>query len=388
MRGIVFSDPLDAQIVHALQLDPRAPFSRIAAEVGVAEQTVARRYRRLRRDGVVRVIGAVDPRALGENDWMIRVRCRPDGAAAVAEALAGREDASWVSICAAGAEVAFSLHPRSAHERDDLLVQRLRRSAPVHDVQAAMILQRFVRHDVRDWRGRRYASGTRDSILADGDSDSALHETDRTLLELLARDGRTSYSALARDRDEHRPRHPADRRATGWRNSLFRSRYRPGGNGLRLCGIPLATGRAAALAIGGAGAGRPRGDELCRGDQWLVQYHGLPRHRRRGSVPVREHENRGARGYSRLRAGAGPAAGEAGRGPHGERAAGPAATGSRAPRAAPPTVSAPPEKRSIEFAERPPLCFSYNSPVFRFAAIGLLDLIVQYSSKFPAEMRL
>ncbi|QIS22959.1 Lrp/AsnC family transcriptional regulator [Nocardia terpenica] len=198
VRGIVFSDPLDAQIVHALQLDPRAPFSRIAADLGVAEQTVARRYRRLRRDGAVRVIGAVDPRALGENDWMIRVRCRPDGAAAVAEALAGREDASWISIGAAGAEVTFSLHPRSAHERDDLLVQRLRRSAPVHDVQAAMILQRFVRHDVRDWRGRRYASGTRDSILADGDSDSALHDTDRTLLELLARDGRTSYSALAR----------------------------------------------------------------------------------------------------------------------------------------------------------------------------------------------
>ncbi|MFF2557517.1 Lrp/AsnC family transcriptional regulator [Nocardia sp. NPDC058058] len=204
-------DALDARIVHALQLEPRIPFAHIAAGLGVAEQTVARRYRRLRRDGIVRVIGAVDARALGESDWIIRLHCRPDGALAVAEALAQRDDAAWISIADAGAEIVFSLHPRSPQDRDDLLVQRLQRSAPVHDITAAMILHRFVRGDVIDWRGRQFAArtgGGEPNPGVGGESSSGTAEfaeaelrigdADRILLELLARDGRTGYTVLSR----------------------------------------------------------------------------------------------------------------------------------------------------------------------------------------------
>ncbi|MFJ4650298.1 Lrp/AsnC family transcriptional regulator [Nocardia sp. NPDC088792] len=200
MREAGILDLLDTRIVHALQLDPRIPFSRIAAELGVAEQTVARRYRRMRRDGIIRVIGAVDARALGENDWIVRLHCRPDGALQVAEALAERDDAAWISIAAAGAEIVFSLHPRSEHDRDDLLVKRLQRSAPVHDIAAAMILHRFVRRDVIDWRGRQYlAGGESHSVAGEYDeADLRLRAEDRVLLEHLARDGRTSYAMLAR----------------------------------------------------------------------------------------------------------------------------------------------------------------------------------------------
>ncbi|WP_225726103.1 MULTISPECIES: Lrp/AsnC family transcriptional regulator [unclassified Nocardia] len=193
-----FLDATDVQIVRLLQLDPRVPFRRIATELGISEQTAARRYGRMRRDGLVRVIGGVDPLALGENDWIIRVRCRPDAALQVAEALARRDDSAWVSIAAAGAEVNFSLHPRTQQARDDLLVQRLRRSAPVHDIGASMVLHRFVEADVKDWRGRQFASGA----ARPGDPDYAepelrLREEDRILLETLARDGRTGYSTLA-----------------------------------------------------------------------------------------------------------------------------------------------------------------------------------------------
>ena len=83
--------PVDRQLVRALQLEPRASFSRLAATLDVSEQTIARRYRRLRRDGLLRIVGVVDPRALGQTDWMVRLRCRPDGALAVAEALARRD---------------------------------------------------------------------------------------------------------------------------------------------------------------------------------------------------------------------------------------------------------------------------------------------------------
>ncbi|MFI7003844.1 Lrp/AsnC family transcriptional regulator [Nocardia sp. NPDC050175] len=192
-------DGVDTQIVQALQQDPRVSFNRVAVDLGIAEQTVARRYRRLRRDGVVRVIGAVDSRALGENDWIIRVHCRPDGARQVAEALARRDDAAWVSIAAAGAEVNFSLHPRTPQDRDDLLVQRLQRTAPVHDIAAAMILHRFVGPRAVDWRSRQVAQTEKGTAATDyAEADLQLRDEDATLLELLARDGRASFSVLAR----------------------------------------------------------------------------------------------------------------------------------------------------------------------------------------------
>jgi DNA-binding Lrp family transcriptional regulator len=40
-------DRLDRQLLHALQIDGRAPFRRLASVLGASEQTVARRYRRL-----------------------------------------------------------------------------------------------------------------------------------------------------------------------------------------------------------------------------------------------------------------------------------------------------------------------------------------------------
>ena len=49
-------DRVDRRILHALQIAPRAPFARIAIVLGVSEQTVARRYQRMRGAGIVRVL--------------------------------------------------------------------------------------------------------------------------------------------------------------------------------------------------------------------------------------------------------------------------------------------------------------------------------------------
>jgi DNA-binding transcriptional regulator YhcF (GntR family) len=46
-------DDLDRALIHALHIDGRAPFHRMAAALGVSPQTVARRYRRLRIEAPV-----------------------------------------------------------------------------------------------------------------------------------------------------------------------------------------------------------------------------------------------------------------------------------------------------------------------------------------------
>src|SRR4051812_26812201 len=99
-------DRVDRQILHALQISPRAPFARVATVLGVSEQTVARRFQRMRTTGVVRILARPEPiRMPGAAYWTLRIGCRPGAATGLADALARRGDTSWISIGAGGAEI-------------------------------------------------------------------------------------------------------------------------------------------------------------------------------------------------------------------------------------------------------------------------------------------
>ncbi|MFD7733131.1 Lrp/AsnC family transcriptional regulator [Kitasatospora phosalacinea] len=136
-------DLMDRQLVHALQLAPRAAFSRLAAVLGVSDQTVARRYGRLRGAGLIRVLGLTDPERLGEVRWQLRVRCAPDSAGAVAAALARREDTVWVSLNSGGTEIACTTRTPPDRSDHSLLLQHLPRTPSVLSVAAHCVLHTF-----------------------------------------------------------------------------------------------------------------------------------------------------------------------------------------------------------------------------------------------------
>jgi hypothetical protein len=115
-------DEIDRGLVHALQVDGRAPFGVIAAALGVSDQTIARRYRRLRSQGVLRVVGLPDSLRLGRTDWFLRLRCVPDSALPIGRALARRDDISWVMLTSAGAEITCQASVGSRGQRDALLL--------------------------------------------------------------------------------------------------------------------------------------------------------------------------------------------------------------------------------------------------------------------------
>ncbi|MFG3227164.1 Lrp/AsnC family transcriptional regulator [Kitasatospora sp. NPDC048194] len=136
-------DELDRRLVHALQIDGRAPFSTLAAVLGVSDRTVARRYARLRSSGAVRVLGGVDPVALGAELWLLRVRCAPSAAVAVAEALARRPDTSWVSLTSGGTEITCTVRAETEADSEALLLARLPRTPRVEGVSAHSVLHTF-----------------------------------------------------------------------------------------------------------------------------------------------------------------------------------------------------------------------------------------------------
>ncbi|MCO5986667.1 AsnC family transcriptional regulator [Actinoallomurus spadix] len=195
-------DEIDRSIVHALHIDGRAPFSRIASVLGVSDQTVARRYRRLRSSGSLRVVGLPDAGRLGWVEWFVRVQVTPDAAVPVADALARRGDTSWVCLTSGGTQIVCVTRARSSHERDALLLGQLPRTPRVTGVTAHCLLRVFA-GGPSGWHGRadsltpgqvaalapEPAHHVRDQVV--------LREGDEPMLAALARDGRATYLELA-----------------------------------------------------------------------------------------------------------------------------------------------------------------------------------------------
>ena len=200
-------DELDRKILQALQINGRASFSAIGAVVGASEQTVARRYQRLRTAGIVRVVGLVDAGRLGQLDWMIRIACRPNAATSLAAALAQRVDVSWVTLTGAGNEIVASLRARTPDARDDLLLRRLPKTEQVLNLSVGVVMHRFTGHYEADWRVYPAGLGpdaadrlgaTRPVAESSGVAVEPLDPDDHLLLTALAADGRTPVPALAR----------------------------------------------------------------------------------------------------------------------------------------------------------------------------------------------
>ncbi|MBP2327603.1 DNA-binding Lrp family transcriptional regulator [Kibdelosporangium banguiense] len=196
----VILDDVDRGLVHALQIDGRAPLRTIASVIGVSENTVARRYQRLRSAGVMRVVGAINGARLGYTAWTLRLQCTPDAATAVAAALADRPDTSWVYLLSGGTEISCNTQARSVGDRDALLLSKLPRTRRVTSVSAHSILRATALPTM--WSGLHWLNADQVDALrpeppAVDDTPITLDAGDKALLGALSLDGRTGYAELA-----------------------------------------------------------------------------------------------------------------------------------------------------------------------------------------------
>ncbi|MFJ4189044.1 Lrp/AsnC family transcriptional regulator [Kitasatospora sp. NPDC089509] len=222
-------DALDQGLVHALHLDGRVPFSRVAEALGSSEQTIARRYRRLRAEAGLRVVGLPVPERVGGSQWMVRLTTAPAATRNLAEALARRPDTSWVQLISGGTEVSAVLTtPGAGESSPSLLLHDLPRKAGITAVSAYCLLHTYLGGPTA-WPGRLHGLDERqcelirpsDGVPGGADTGAGtgtgtaagapvggaepfpstvprpLVGAESALVAALGRDGRASYAELA-----------------------------------------------------------------------------------------------------------------------------------------------------------------------------------------------
>jgi DNA-binding Lrp family transcriptional regulator len=196
----------DRQLLCELEVDGRASFAHLAEKLGVSPHTVARRYRRLHGAGV-RVIGAVDPRRVGDTSWYVRIRCTSDVALPIATALARRDDTTWVGLTSGGTEITCNVRSGSDQSADELLLQKLPHTPRITSVSAHYVLHEFY-GAARGWQRMRQPGhdATDPSPVipravgvdpAPTDDPIQLTSLDEAMIAVLGRDGRASHTELA-----------------------------------------------------------------------------------------------------------------------------------------------------------------------------------------------
>ena len=136
-------DDVDRQLLHALIVAPRASFRVLAAALGVSDQTIARRYRRLVETADLRVTGLIHGPRAGWVDWMVRLQVAPGSAQRIADNLAQRPDTRWVRLYSGGTEIVCTLQARTPEQRNALFLRGLPGSRHVTGITAQSILHVF-----------------------------------------------------------------------------------------------------------------------------------------------------------------------------------------------------------------------------------------------------
>ena len=148
-----------------------------------------------------------DPGPAGPQTWFVRIVCRPDAADALADALAARDDVSWVSVTSGGSEMSCVTRSNPDDQSARSCSSGCRGPHQVLELHRLLVLHMHVGGDA-EWlafddpltrRAGRGAARRGARPVPDRAPAVALRDDDAPLLAALARDGRAGVVALARD---------------------------------------------------------------------------------------------------------------------------------------------------------------------------------------------
>ena len=137
-------DDIDRQIINLLQYDGRMPYTEIGGKLGISEGAVRRRVKRLTEDGLLQIVGIVEPRLM---DWnaagMIGVNVQSGQMEQAAELIADFPEVTYLFMASGGYDLFVEVFCRDRDHFVQFLNQKLQQVPGVTRTETFMILKMY-----------------------------------------------------------------------------------------------------------------------------------------------------------------------------------------------------------------------------------------------------
>jgi Lrp/AsnC family transcriptional regulator for asnA, asnC and gidA len=137
-------DSVDRKIIAHLQYNGRMPFTDIAAQIGISEGAVRRRFKQMRGDGVLQIVGIAEPQMLGWNvAQMIGISAQAGHVEAVAQEIARFPEVSYLFQATGGFDLFAEVFCRDMDHFVSFLNEKLQQIPGVEQTETFMILKMY-----------------------------------------------------------------------------------------------------------------------------------------------------------------------------------------------------------------------------------------------------
>jgi DNA-binding Lrp family transcriptional regulator len=186
-------DELDLAIVNRLKRTASATNRALAEALGVTEQTIAARIRRLEEANLLRVVAVIDAESVGYGLFVIvGIQVAGRTPAEVATEVAALPSVMGLNACLGGFELMAALYARDERDLLDQLERHIGGIRGVEELESFLVLERV--HHRLDWA--KLDKLGKPALAPDGSD--RLDALDRGILEHLQENARTSLREVGR----------------------------------------------------------------------------------------------------------------------------------------------------------------------------------------------
>lgn len=141
MSGFVIDD-FDREIIRLLQIDGRMPFLTIATQLDLAEGTVRRRVGKLLDEGLLRIVGIVDPFKVGLNTVaVVGLKVDRKKIETIAQELTALDEVRYVALSTGNYDLVIEVVVSSNDELLTFLVDTLSGISGINNTGTSIVLK-------------------------------------------------------------------------------------------------------------------------------------------------------------------------------------------------------------------------------------------------------
>jgi Lrp/AsnC family transcriptional regulator for asnA, asnC and gidA len=133
-------DDVDRRIIDQLQEEGRRPYTEIARKVGLSEAGVRQRVASLTERGVIQVVAATSPIALGMIQAFVSVKVAGAGLERAAERIGAIPEVDYVAVCTGPNDLLVGVVCRDNEHLLELVANGIRAVDGVVETDTAVVL--------------------------------------------------------------------------------------------------------------------------------------------------------------------------------------------------------------------------------------------------------